>query len=154
MLRINAQLGRLSAFAPVVLRLVVGSVMAYHGFKKFDGGLDGVEAFFSMVDAPAPAITAPLVAGLELVGGIALLAGAATRLAALALAGVLTGAIILVKLDLGVIAPPGPMPGAELDLALLAGLVALALLGPGRLAIDQLIGAESAPAPEQQPARV
>lgn len=59
MSKINVQLARLGAFAPVVLR-VVGTIMAYHGLKKFQGGLDGVEGFFRMVDAPAPAITAPL----------------------------------------------------------------------------------------------
>lgn len=154
MSKINVQLARLGAFAPVVLRVVVGTIMAYHGFKKFQGGLDRVEGFFRMVDAPAPALTAPLVAGVELIGGVALIAGLATRLAALALGGVLTGAIILVKVDLGLIAPPGPMPGAELDLALLAGLVAVALLGPGRCALDHMIGAEPASAGERRAAPV
>lgn len=121
MSKMNVKLARLGVFAPVVLR-VVGSIMAYHGFKKFQGGLGGVEGFFRMVDAPGPALPPPLVAGVGLIGGVALIAGLATRLIARALGGGLIAAVVLVKVDLGLIAPPGPMPGTELDLALLAGL--------------------------------
>lgn len=151
MFSINRQLGRFGVAAPVLLRLVIGALMAYHGFKKFDGGLGGVEEFFGMVDVPWPAVTAPLVAIVEVVGGLALIVGAATRLAALSLAGVLVGAILFVKADLGVIAAPGPMPGAELDLALLAGLLAVVVLGPGKLSVDQAIGVEAAGVPGVAP---
>lgn len=59
----------------------------------------------------------------------------------MALVGVLVGALFFVKLDLGIISSE-PMPGAELDLALLGGLVALIVLGPGRLSLDQQLGIE------------
>jgi uncharacterized membrane protein YphA (DoxX/SURF4 family) len=53
---------------------------------------------------------------------------------------------VLVKVDLGLIAPMGsPLPGAELDLALIAGLVGLMLLGPGRLSADYALGIEVDP---------
>ncbi len=44
------------------------------------------------------------------------------------------------------------MPGAERDLAYLAGIVALIVIGPGRLSLDLLLGIEpteatSEPAP-------
>lgn len=96
-----------------------------------------------MLDVPAPALTAPLVTALEIIGGLALLAGIGTRLAAASLAGVLTGALLCIKTDLGIISS-GPMPGAELDIALLAGLVALLLLGPGNVSADRAVGLEPA----------
>lgn len=44
------------------------------------------------------------------------------------------------------------MPGAELDIALLAGLVALLLLGPGRISIDRVIGIGQEPVARRDPA--
>lgn len=143
MTRFNTALSRISSLAPLVLRLAIGGLMTYHGFDKLRGGIDGVEAMFTMMDVPAPALTAPLVTALEIIGGFALLAGIGTRLAAASLAGVLTGALLFVKTDLGIISS-GPMPGAELDIALLAGLVALLLLGPGNVSADRAVGLEPA----------
>lgn len=143
MIRINAALDRMSSLAPLVLRIAIGVVMAYHGVNKLRGGIDGVEEMFTMMDVPAPGVTAPLVAIIEVVGGVALVVGIATRLAAAALALVLAGALVLVKSDLGIISS-GPMPGAELDIALLAGLVAVMLLGPGDLSADRAAGLEPA----------
>ncbi len=54
----------------------------------------------------------------------------------------LVGAIAFVKAEVGIIATSGNMPGLELDLALLAGLIALVLLGPGQAAVDRVIGLE------------
>ncbi len=73
--------------------------------------------------------------------GLALILGIGTRIAAVLLSIVMIGALIYVKQDLGIISS-GPMPGAELDLALLAGLIALIVIGPGRLSIDEQIGLE------------
>jgi putative oxidoreductase len=143
MTRFNTALSRISSLAPLVLRLAIGGLMTYHGFDKLRGGIDGVETMFTMMDIPAPALTAPLVTALEIIGGIALLAGIGTRLAAASLAGVLTGALLFVKTDLGIISS-GPMPGAELDIALLAGLVTLLLLGPGNVSADRAVGLEPA----------
>lgn len=145
MTRMNLALSRLSSFAPLVLRVAIGGVMAFHGIEKVRGSIDGVETMFTMMSVPAPAFTAPLVAGIEIVAGLALIAGVATRIAAALLALVLAGAIVFVKLDLGIISS-GPMPGAELDIALLAGLIALLFLGPGDLSVDRAIGVEPATA--------
>jgi len=135
----NAAIGRLSTFGPLVLRLGIGLVMAYHGIDKFRGGIGGVEEMFRMWEVPAPGITAPLVAVIEIVGGTALILGIGTRLSAAMLAAVLVGAILFVKTDLGLIST-GPMPGAELDLALLSGLVALVLMGPGPVSASRALG--------------
>lgn len=139
---INTRLATLNRLAPIVLRLAVGGIMAYHGFDKFRGGIGGVEEFFGMAGVPAPELVAPLVAALELAAGAALILGVATRISAATLAVVLVGAIAFVKAEVGIIATSGNMPGLELDLALLAGLIALVLLGPGHAAVDRVIGLE------------
>jgi putative oxidoreductase len=84
---------------------------------------------------------------LELGGGILLALGLGTRLWALLLGVEMIGTTLLVKLDVGLIAPPetGGV-GAEIDLALLAGCAALVLLGPGRYSVDASMGLEPAPA--------
>lgn len=139
---VSARLAALLPAAPIVLRVALGGILAYHGFKKFQGGISGVEGFFASMDVPLPELTAPLTAGLEVALGVALIVGFATRLSAVVLTAVLVGAVVFVKADLGVIAPPGAMPGSELDIALIAGLVALALLGPGRFSVDAAAGIE------------
>lgn len=48
--------------------------------------------------------------------------------------------IPLVKLDVGLIGEQGA--GAEIDLLLLAGGITLALLGPGALSVDRMLGLE------------
>lgn len=135
MRQLASSLDRLGPAVPVVLRVVLGGLFVWHGLDKFDAGIDMVEGAFAGWGVPAASIAAPAVSVLEVVGGIALIAGVATRLVALALAAVMVGAIAYVKADLGVIST-APMPGAELDLALLAGLVVLAVQGPGSLSVD------------------
>ncbi len=69
----------------------------------------------------------------EIVLGLALIAGFATRIAALLLAGIIVGAVIWVKNDT-------ILGGAEQELAYLAGLIGLVFLGPGRLSADEVMG--------------
>jgi uncharacterized membrane protein YphA (DoxX/SURF4 family) len=52
---------------------------------------------------------------------------------------------VLVKLEIGLIAPMGSaMPGAELDLALIATFLGVLFVGPGRLSVDYLVGLDRA----------
>lgn len=139
------QLNRLQPLAPLVLRVVIGALFVWHGIDKFDTGISMIEDMFTMWGVPAPGLTAPLSAIIEIGAGAALIAGIGTRLAALALSFVMVGALIYVKADLGIISTE-PMPGAELDLALLVGLVAVVVFGPGRYSIDDKLGIEPAQA--------
>ena len=149
----------LAPYAPVVLRVIVGAVMAAHGWQKLTamGPATFGENMLAGLGVPAPVLTGWLVTLVELVGGVALVVGAFTRVAAILLASVLAGAVALVKLDLGLIAEMGsPMPGAELDLALIAGAIGVALLGPGTPSVDHATGIEGtvpvpAEADERQP---
>lgn len=139
--QVCSTLNRARPAAPLVLRVIVGGLFLWHGINKFDTGISMIEDMFTTWGVPAPGFTAPLTAVVEIVAGVMLIVGLATRLAAMALSVVLIGALIYVKQDLGIISSD-PMPGAELDLALLAGLIAVIVLGPGRLSLDHQLGIE------------
>jgi putative oxidoreductase len=122
--------------ALAILRLVVGAVFIAHGAQKlFVFGMDGVIGGFTQMGVPLPSVTGPLVALVEFFGGIALVVGLLTRLAALGLAINMLGAILLVRLGGGFFAPKG----FEFELTLLAGALALALAGAGDFSIDRAI---------------
>lgn len=119
-----------------LLRVVVGITFALHGWQKFDQGIQGVAGFFGSLGIPAPEIMAPLIAGLELIGGIALILGLGTRIVALLLAGDMLVALVTFHLDKGFFVSNG---GYELVLLLAAGCLALFLAGPGDYALDDMV---------------
>lgn len=128
--------GRLSA-GLAVLRAVVGVVFVAHGGQKlFVYGLAGVSGAFAQMGVPLPEVAGPLVAFVELLGGIALILGLLTRLAALALAVDMLGAIVLVHLAGGFFLPNG----IEFALTLFGGAAALALTGAGAFSLDAVLG--------------
>ncbi len=119
-----------------VLRLVVGFTFFLHGWQKLvDLGIPGVTEGFAQTGIPYAALTAPLVAYLELVGGAALMVGLFTRWISVPLAFNMLAAMTLVHWSGGFFAPTG----IELPLILFAALATLALGGPGALALDYLL---------------
>jgi putative oxidoreductase len=70
----------------LVLRLVVGVTFLLHGVDKL-GDLSGTEELFASLEIPAAGLVAPFVAVVETAGGLLLIAGLATPLAGVALAG-------------------------------------------------------------------
>jgi len=62
-----------------IVRVSTGVIFVVHGVQKFAGGLSGVTAFFAKIGIPAPGVMGPFVATLELVGGVLLIVGLATR---------------------------------------------------------------------------
>lgn len=140
--------GRLGPLAPLLLRLGLGVIFIAHGAQKMQAGPANFGATtLAGLGVPAPGIVGWLVALAELGGGLLILIGLLTRLATLPPIGVMIGALVLVKSDIGLIAPEGAGAGAELDLALLTGLVALLIVGPGPVSLDRLLGSEPAPTP-------
>ncbi len=82
---------------------------------------------------PLAEIVAPVIATLELVGGIALILGILARPVALLLTLDMLGALVLVHLTSGVFVANN---GYELVLLLGAAALAIALVGPGRISAD------------------
>jgi len=120
------------------LRLGVGVVFAWHGWLKFDGGVPALAGFLDSLKVPSPEVVAWLQVVAEGVGGLLLIFGLFTRLVTLPLIAIMIGAIWLVKVDVGFTVPGAA--GAELETALLAGLLGLLFIGPGRLSLDSMFG--------------
>jgi putative oxidoreductase len=126
-------------YAGLVLRVVIGIFFVLHGLDKFgifgEGGFGDATRFFAQLKMPAPHITAPILAIVETLSGLALIFGVLARLAAIALAAVVTVEIIVVKLPQSI--NPFASNGYLFELTLFLALIALALLGPGAYALDE-----------------
>lgn len=139
--------GQLADFGPLLARVIVGIIMAAHGFQKLMGGPAAFGGFLEQMNVPLPTLMGFVVTFVELVGGILLILGLLSRLAALLLTIDLIVAILLVKVNIGLLSPSDqPGVGAELDLALIAGFLVVLLAGPGKLAMDRALGIEEEPA--------
>ncbi|MEU7892875.1 DoxX family protein [Nonomuraea sp. NPDC049152] len=120
----------------LLARLAIGATFLIHGWVKFTTmGISGVTALFEQIGVPLPGLAAPAVAVLEVVGGIALIVGAALPVFGVLLALDMVGAIFFVHLPNGFLADKG---GIELPLVLGAACLALAFTGGGALAADGL----------------
>ncbi|MCX5537620.1 DoxX family protein [Streptomyces sp. NBC_00006] len=140
-----APLHGLRSAGPCVTRVACGAVMAVHGVDKLVHGPDGFGAFLASLDVPAPSAVGWAVALGESLGGLFLVVGLLSRLTALLLSVHLCVALALVNTDTGFITPQqgaASGTGAEFPLVLIAGFLAVALSGPGPVALDRVIGIE------------
>lgn len=96
--RLRAAAGTIAFLPPLAARIVVGWIMVESGWGKLHRLPDVIE-FFRGLHIPAPEVQAPFAAGTELACGALLIAGLATRLAALPLMVVMTVAIVTAKRD-------------------------------------------------------
>ena len=119
--------------ALLILRVVLGVIMIYHGWPKVTG-LGGVIEGFTQMGVPLPALAAVFATVAEFGGGLLMLIGAFTDIAGLLFAIDMLGAIVLVHAKNGFAAGKG---GIEWPLALLAMALAIALAGPGRYALQR-----------------
>lgn len=136
-------LARLAGLAPLAVRVIVGAIMAAHGFQKLLAGPGNFGTALGQMGVPLPGLMGYVVTLVELVGGVLLIVGLLSRLAALLLTIDLTVAVLLVKTGVGFLSPMGsPGVGAELDLALIAGFLVILFAGPGKLSLDYALGIE------------
>jgi uncharacterized membrane protein YphA (DoxX/SURF4 family) len=120
--------GRYRDYSLFVLRLFVGGVFLTYGSLKLFGGLNGFIIFLIQHGISYPRFIAPLVTAIEFLGGVAIILGLGTRTAAFLLSCVMIVAIISVTSHIGFAS------GYDINIALLGGLLALLLAGPGKLA--------------------
>ncbi|MGZ5471491.1 MAG: DoxX family protein [Nitrososphaeraceae archaeon] len=124
----NQQTKSVYNFAPLPLRIIAGIGFMMHGLPKL---LDIPGTQNSFVNMGLPQELAIIIGLLEFIGGLAILLGIFTRIAAGLLAIDMIGAILLVKLSKGFIG------GYELDLLYLAIMISLMLTGPGNFSIEK-----------------
>jgi putative oxidoreductase len=121
-------------WALLPLRGVLGLVFLVHGGQKLlQFGISGTAAFLGSLGLPLTTVVAVGLIAVELLGGLALILGVGTRVAATLLGADMLGTLLMVHLRGGFFVPDG----VEFVLTLLAGLVALAGLGPGPWSIDR-----------------
>jgi len=126
---------RLYWLAPLFTRLAVGWVFLWSGWGKLTH-LHLVTENFASWGIPAPGILAPFVAGVEFIGGIFLLLGILTRIAAGALGVVMIVAIAAVQWEQ--VDSLLTLLGLE-EILFLALFLWLAIDGPGQFSLDRLL---------------
>lgn len=133
--RVLAVLDRLAFLGPTLARLSVGLVFLQTGWGKLHD-MRGVIDYFTRLHIPFPELQARLVACTELGGGLAMLLGLGTRLAAVPLSVTMVVAILTARR--GDLDGVGSLVGFE-EWSYLVFFVWLALAGAGPLSLDHLI---------------
>lgn len=148
----------MSSLGLLFLRLVFGSLISLHGFPKLfggkgrsvspevarvlgegfqkqlaSGGLESHSGTLERMDVPAPNTMAAVSAGTEFFGGLALILGWHSRIAALALLVNMGTAIRKAHWEKGLLGPGGAEPAA----LFLGAFATIFLAGPGKLSIDR-----------------
>lgn len=134
------------AWALLPLRLIIGFGFLAHGWAKWSRGPAGFGRLLHQVGVPFPTATAWGVTSLEIVGGLAILAGAFVAIVSIPLIASMLVAVWTVQLRYGFssvntigLTPSGPVfgpPGYEINLLYVAALLALALAGPTLWSVD------------------
>lgn len=125
----------------LILRIVVGGLLAGHGAQKLfgtfgGGGIEGTAAWLRSLRL-RPARPWAIVAGAsEFGGGLLTALGALTPLGSIAAIGSMAMATLKVHLGKPVWVTTG---GAELPLTNMAALTALAFTGPGAISVDRIL---------------
>ena len=133
------------------LRLMAGGVFFWEGLLKFVYTNQGVGRF-TKLGIPFPHVTATFIGGLEIVGGLLLISGPATRLIAIPFVVEMIVAILTTKIALFLGTSPLPLPPAppkigiwavlheiRSDYAQILTTLFLLVNGPGKWSLDAVL---------------
>jgi putative oxidoreductase len=136
-------------WAPLPLRLIIGYGFLAHGWAKLSRGPEGFAQLLEQIGTPLPGVMAWVSTFTEILGGLAILAGAFVAAVSVPLIVMMLVAMFTVHLRYGFSAintigltADGPQfgpPGIEVNLLYIACLVALILGGAGIFSIDRLL---------------
>jgi putative oxidoreductase len=131
-----------AAWAPVVIRVVLGIIFMAHGSQKLFGafggpGISGTSHFLHGMGIEPSILWAWIVALAEFLGGLGLVLGFLTGLSSAVIIVDMLVAIATVHGTHGFWAGGG---GFEYNLLIVAVCVSLIISGPGAISVDRLIG--------------
>ena len=135
---------KLGWIGPLAVRILVGVAFVLTGWGKLHN-LDGTASFFAELHIPLPHFNAVFASTVEFVGGLLLILGLGTRIAALFLIGVMAVAFFTAIL---------PKADSVLDLfstielTYLVIFVWLGLSGAGKVSLDHLLFRRGQPDPQ------
>lgn len=127
----------------LALRLAAGTIFVSHGAGKFGigvgHGLEGVTAMVSSLGFPIPDVFAILLASSEFIGGMLLILGLLTRLAAFTQVIAMTVAVVMVHWSNGLTGDGG------YQWAMLLGIASFCLMmdGAGRFSVDRMLSGKN-----------
>src|SRR5437667_6914337 len=135
----------------LLLRLMAGGVFFWEGLLKFVYANQGVGRFRKL-GIPFPHFTATFIGGLEIVGGLLLLAGLTTRLIAVPFVAEMIVAILSTKISLYLGTSPLPLPPVppqvgfwavlhevRSEYAQMLTVIFLLVNGPGKWSLDAVL---------------
>src|SRR5262250_256642 len=135
----------------LLLRVMAGGVFFWEGLLKFVYTNQGVGRF-TKLGIPFPHFTATFIGGLEIVGGLLLLAGLTTRLIAIPFVAEMIVAILSTKISLYLGTSPLPLPPAppqvgfwavlheiRSEYAQMLTVMFLMVNGPGEWSLDAVL---------------
>lgn len=121
-----------SSVAILVGRALLSILFILSGFAKLTA-ISGTAGWFGSIGLPLPTVTAVVVGLVELLGGLAILVGFKTRIAAILLAVFTLAATAIAHLDF---ADQMQVLMLQKNLGLVGGFLLLAAVGAGSISID------------------
>ncbi len=145
-MRVRALLASRAPRATTLIRLLVGAVFLSEGIQKFLFPDELGAGRFVKIGIPAPELLAPFVGIVEIAGGLCLLLGFATRLAAIPLIVDMIVAILTTKIP--ILAREGfwaMAHEARTDWSMLLGSAFLLIVGAGPWSLDAWLSRSAGP---------
>ena len=136
-------------WAPLILRLAIGTAFIVHGWAKISRGSAGLEKLMTLINVPFPHVMSYVLPYLELFGGLAILLGFFVGLVSIPLICTMLVAIFTIHYKYGFssintigLNADGPVfgpPGYEINVIYIAGLICLIISGAGVFSLDALL---------------